>query len=139
LRRRDYRDAEPALFGGKIPGRKAASEAVNADAWPGEAGLQREPGVELADLQHCLMRADRKTPRTLLAARIEAGEARNESGQAGNHAHLAVARQHRRAFDRADQLYEAGETAAYRIGRRIVAVGAIFAEPGQRRDGEAGF
>ena len=56
LRRRDHRDAEPAVLGRKISDRKAAPEPVDADARPGEAGLQRQSRVELADLQHRFVR-----------------------------------------------------------------------------------
>ena len=52
------------------------------------------------------------------------------------HADLTVARQHRRAFNRAHQFYQPGEAAAHRIGCCIVAVRSMFAKPRYRRDGD---
>ncbi len=129
LRRGHHGDAEPAVLGGVISHGKAAAETVDADARPREAGLQRQRGVELADLQHRFMGADREPPRALMAAGVKPGKRRDERGETRDHADLTVARQHRRALDGADQFYEAREAAAYRVGDRVIAIGPVFAEP----------
>jgi hypothetical protein len=139
LRWRDHGDAEPAVLGCEISHGKAASEAADADPRPREPGLQRQRGVELADLQHRFMGAGREAPRPLNAARVEPGKRRDERGEARDHADLAVPRQRRRSLDGADKFYEASEPAAYRIRHRILAIRSVFAEPRDGGDAEAGL
>ena len=85
--------------------------------------------VEFADLQHRLKGTDREAPRALAAARIEPGQGRDDRRETRDHADLAVARQHRRPFDRTNRFYEASEAAAYGVGDRVIAIGSVFAEP----------
>ena len=139
LRRRHHGDAEPAILGGEISDRKAAAKTVDADPRPGKSGLQCQRGIEFADLQHRLKCIDRKAPRALAVAREKSGQRRDERGEARDHADLAVAWQHRRPLNRADQFDQSCEAAAHRVGDCIIAVGAVFAEPGYRRDGEPGL
>ena len=128
LRRSNDRDAEPAMLGCEVADRKAASETVDADPWPREARFKRQPGIEFADLQQRLEGAHREAPRAGRVA-IQARKRRNKSAMCGNDADLAVARQHRRAFDRADELHDACKTATHRIRDMVVAIQPMLAEP----------
>ncbi len=131
-------DAEPAMLGLKVAARIAAPEAIDAGPRAGETGLQRKPGIEFADVQHGFEIVDSEASRAV-GVSIKSGKTRNESGQSAHDADLAVARQHRRAFDGADQFHQTSKAAAHRVSGVIVAVGAMFAEPRDRGDGEAGI
>ena len=116
------------MLGDEVAGRIATAEAIDAGARAGEAGFQRQSGVEFADMKHCFEIVDGEAACAVFVS-VKTCQARNERGQPADHADLAVARQHRRAFDRADEFHEARETAAHRVGGEIVAIGAMLAEP----------
>ena len=135
LRGCHHRDAKPAFFGFEIADRKSAPETIDADARPREAGFQRQSRIEFADLQQSLVSADSVTSCALLTAE-QSGQARDERRERCDDSDLAVARQHRRAFDRADEFDDAREAAAHRIRDAIIAIRAVFAEPRDRGDRE---
>lgn len=128
LRWRRHADAEDSVLRLPRSGRIAPAENIDAGARARKPAFQRIQGVELRHLQQRFVDVGAIAPRAVLAV-VERGEARNEGGQSGEHGGLAVASEHRRPFDRADQFHHSGEAARDRLARMVAAIGAGVGEP----------
>ena len=127
LRRRDDGDADPALLAAIDAHRIGRREAVEAPALL----RARRPGLDrLVFGERDRRLVDAHLPGSALSAQ-QRRHRRNEGRKPAHDRRLIVRQGERRSFGRSDQLHEAREGAAHRIGRLEVAIRAGLAEPAQ--------